>query len=255
MNNDLSVSLYKKIEDMDNPREYLRWHCSSIYKCPLEQYLLRKGQPITNKPTSALRLRWQVGHKMEEAIRPYLEALYPDIKSNVRLTSDKLDMTGEYDNLVGTELYEVKSVHPFAFKHLEKERKPHLHYELQQHAYVLLLAEQGVEVTKINYIYLSLDGRVMCFTTDVQDELLDNVKARLRALNDAWKSQKPPECICLMKGHPLEKAAHQYCNYKDAYECCKVKSQTVQLTDKDFEPDMDDLLNGDIPEPINKFKA
>ncbi len=225
MNNDLSVALYKKIEEMDEPREYLRWHCSSIYKCPLEQWLLRKGQPITNKPTSALRLRWQVGHKMEEAIRPYLEALYPDIKSNLRLTSEKLDMTGEYDNLVGTELYEVKSVHPFAFKHLEKERKPHLHYELQQHAYVLLLAEQGIEVTKINYIYLSLDGRVMCFTTDVQDELLDNVKARLRALNDAWKSQKPPECICKVKGHALEKAAHQYCNYKDAYECCKIKSK------------------------------
>jgi len=192
---------------------------------------------------------------MEEALRPYLEAIFPDIKSNVRLTSEKLDLTGEYDNLVGTELYEVKSVHPFAFKHLEKERKPHLHYELQQHAYVILLKEQGIEVTKINYIYISLDGRVMCFTTEVNQDYINNVNNRLRALNDAWKANKPPDCICDQKEHPLYKPAMQYCNYLiGSGECCIVK-QTIKLTDDDFEPDFEDLINGDVSEPTNQFKA
>lgn len=222
MQTDLNIKLYQEINKANEPRVYESWHASSLAQCPRAQYMMRVGIEPVVKPTASKVLRWEVGHKIEEAIRPYLENLYPNLGSNHRIKSMNLDFTGEYDNYNHDtkELIEIKSVHPFALKHLEKEGEPHPHYQLQQHGYVLLL--RG-EVEAINYIYIGLDGYIMTFRTEVKDDYIENVKTRLKILNKAWKNKVPPECICNQKDHPFYNSVMQYCQYKKGRTCCNIE--------------------------------
>lgn len=245
----LDTSLvYNKIRELNKPRVLKHWHASSISECPRAHYFMRLGIPTLpqNLPTGAKILRWDGGHALETAIRPVIEALYPLSESNNRLTSKELDLTGEYDNLVGYEkldtIVEIKSVHDYAFitrdnnDHLKEEdgllpngnrkwkirKEPYLNHILQQHCYVLLLAEKGIEVKYIDYIYISLSGRLVTFHTEVDTKYLDNVKARLKALNEAWKTKIPPVCIC-HSSHELWASTMQYCDYRDNGKCCDLK--------------------------------
>jgi hypothetical protein len=249
MNNDKSVALYQAIKDSNERRVFESWHASSISDCPRAHYYKRLGVKPLNDPSAALVIRWGAGHLLEEMIRPQIETVYGKTESNQRLTSKTLDLTGEFDNLVlsDSRLVEVKSVHDMAFverdgKTYLKEKTgtmqragrevntwgiketPYLHHELQNHAYVLLLGEEGIDVKNIDYVYISLSGRIVVYSTEVQKELLDNVKARLDTLNKAWKAKKPPVCICSPE-HNLYESVTKYCDYKnqETGECCSLE--------------------------------
>lgn len=224
INNDFSIALYQSISAENEERVYKHWHASSMAECPRAHYFKRMGVPTLNTPTAAKMLRWKAGHLIEEVIRPHLLKKYPDLKSNVRLTSDKLDMTGEYDNYSQAEktIFEVKSVHVYAPNKIEKEGKPYLNHEYQNHAYVMLLDELGMPVEKIVYIYISLDGRIIVIDTKVQKTILDGVQKRLDILKEAMNGVKPP-CFCDDE-HPLWGSTMQYCDYKqDDEDCCDIK--------------------------------
>ena len=248
INNEKSIEIYQSIKNSDKPRVFEHWHASSIADCPRTHYFKRLGIPPVEQPSSAKMLRWKAGHLMEEAIREHIKNVYGETESNKRFTSKKMDLTGEFDNLVlaGNKLVEIKSIHDNAFierdgitylkENLGKQvaktgretnkwgakERPYLHHELQNHAYVLLLAENGIEVDSIDYVYLSLSGRVVVYSTKVDTQLINNVKTRLRALQIAWKAQIPPDCICDSK-HPLYAGVMQYCNYKTETGCCSLK--------------------------------
>lgn len=242
-----SSALYDAIVANDKEQHLGMWRASSIASCPRAQYLHRSGVERLVKPTGAKILRWQAGHSVEEAIRPYIEKVYGKTTSNERLTSEKLDLTGEWDNLTIKDhrLVEIKSVHDLAF--IEKEgvtglkedtgRKgprggiewrvkstPYLHHEIQQHAYVLLLAEKGIEVTNIDYVYVSLSGRLVVYSTKVQPDILDAVKRRLEVLKTAWETKTPPPCICKEYDNVLYDGVLKWCNYKDETtgNCCEI---------------------------------
>lgn len=249
MNNEKAIELYQAISNSNERRVFKAWHASSIAECPRSHYFKRLGiEPLT-KPTAAKVIRWSAGHLLETAIRPSIEAVYGETKSNERYSSKKLDLTGEFDNLVisNNKLVEIKSVHDMAF--IERDGKtylkentgtmmrggrevntwgiketPYLNHELQNHAYVLLLEEQGIEVDTIDYVYISLSGRLVVYSTKVQKELLDNVKARLDTLNKAWKEKQPPICMCHLTEHPLYAGVLRYCDYKneETGECCSL---------------------------------
>jgi len=242
-----SGALYDAIVDANEERVFHNWHASSIAECPRAHYLKRLGQKRLQVPTGAKVLRWQAGHNIEEAIRPFVEKVYGKTESNVRLTSEELDLTGEYDNLTikDNRLIEIKSVHDLAFIDKEGEtglkedtgRKgprggtewrvkptPYLHHELQQHAYVLLLAEVGKEVTNIDYVYVSLSGRLVVYSTKTDPELLKAVKRRLAVLDEAWETKTPPPCICKDYDNPLYDSVLKWCDYSDPTKgtCCEV---------------------------------
>lgn len=248
MNNEKAIELYQAIANSNERRVFKAWHASSIAECPRAHYYKRLNIDTLTKPTAAKVIRWSAGHLLETAIRPSIEAVYGETKSNERYSSNKLDLTGEFDNLVlsDSRLVEIKSVHDLAF--IERDGKtylkentgtmmrggrqvntwgiketPYLHHELQNHAYVLLLAEEGIKVSHIDYVYISLSGRLVVYSTDVQDELLNNVKARLNALNKSWKEKKPPVCICKPE-HQLYSGVMQWCDYKniETGECCSL---------------------------------
>lgn len=233
MKDELTEALYKSIQASNEIRVFERWHSSSMAMCPRAHYFMRLGIPDQNYVGAGKMLRWQAGHIIEEVIRPHLEGLYDDLESNIRLESDIMDLTGEYDNYSekAETIIEVKSVHDMAFKYRRKadkrfdlrDSKPYLNHELQNHCYVKLLQEKGKPVSSIIYVYITLDGRIATYKTPVQQDLLDNVDVRLRVLNAAWADQEPPECIC-NDSHPLWKSTMQYCNYrvKDD-ECCSLK--------------------------------
>jgi hypothetical protein len=166
-------------------------------------------------------LRWQAGHIIEEVIRPHLLKMYPDLKSNQRLTSKKMDLTGEYDNYSKKEktIFEIKSVHVFAPKHIEHEGKPYLGHEYQNHSYKLLMEEVGLKVEKIVYIYIALDGRILVLNTKVREDILEGLKKRLELLKEALAGKMPP-CFC-KESHPLWKSTMQYCDYQqEGRRCC-----------------------------------
>lgn len=246
-NNIRSGALYDAIVAENEQRPMNNWHASSIANCPRNQYMQRLGIERYQKPTGAKILRWEAGHSIEGTIRPFIEKVYGELESNVRMTSEKLDLTGEYDNLTVKDkrLIEIKSVHDLAFidvdgvtglkedtgnkgprggKVYRVKPSPYLHHELQQHAYVLLLKEKGIEVTNIDYVYISLSGRVVVYSTKVQPELLEAVQRRLKQLTEAWKSQTPPLCICSDYDSPLYDGVLRWCDYKNETTgtCCEI---------------------------------
>lgn len=231
MKDELAQALYNDIQSKNEVRVFERWHASSIAECPRAHFFKRKGIKGQGYVGGGKMLRWKAGHLMEEAIRPHLEAVYPDIQSNVRLESDILDLTGEYDNYSPSAktIFEVKSVHDFAFAYKKKsdsrfhvkDGKPYLNHSLQNHSYVELIREKGGEVEFITFIYITLDGRIATYKTPVDPSLLADVNGRLKTLNTAWETDTPPECICNDK-HPLWKSTMQYCDYRQGSECCSL---------------------------------
>jgi hypothetical protein len=230
------AEIYQIIADSNERRVYKHWHASSIGDCPKAHYLKRIGQPPIVVPSAAKILRWDVGHKIEETIRPHLQKIYPNMISNQRMLETKeYDLTGEFDNYNPDtkELMEIKSVHPRGIDHLNRENKPHLHYVLQNHAYALMMDEvDGIKVEKISFLYIGLDGRLKAFTIKVQKQYLDNVKKRLSVLNKAWEKQKAPNCICRKDGnwnknHPLWGPSMKWCDYRDEEnnKCCVERSE------------------------------
>jgi hypothetical protein len=241
---DTTIKLYQSIANANEERVFEHWHASSIASCPRAHYFHRLGIPTLTKPTGGRVIRWGAGHHLEAVIRPHVEAVYGATMSNDRMTSEKLQLTGEFDNYVieGDRLVEIKSVSAWAFvtrngetslkqatgelnkwgkNTFEPRQEPYISHQLQNHAYVMLLAEQGKEVKGIDYIYISLDGQLVVYTTQVQQKYLDNVSKRLEALNEAWETKVPPVCIC-RDDHPLYQEALQWCDYKEEGKCCSL---------------------------------
>jgi hypothetical protein len=245
-----TIQLYQSILDGNDERVFKHWHASSIAMCPRNQFYKRKGIKGLNKPSAAKVIRWSAGHHLETAIRDHVANVWGATISNERLTSKEWDLTGEFDNKTVSDnrLIEIKSVHDMAFiersgeaslkerigyKTLangkeqavyEPKTEPYLAHQLQNHAYVILLAEQGIEVKNIDYVYLALGGRLCVYTTEVSPEYLDNVKQRLMMLKKAQKTNTPPPCMCHMKEHPLYESTLVFCDYKnqETDECCSL---------------------------------
>lgn len=243
---DLSVDIYKSVADSNEQRVYERWHASSIADCPRAHYYKRLGVKPLSTPTGGKVIRWGAGHMLEEMLRPHIAKVWGGTTSNVRNTSDKLDLTGEYDNLVlgGDTLVEVKSVSDWAFykgpitsdivlkqdsgeknkwgrpAYVPKE-EPYVHHVLQNHAYVLLLAEEGTKVKNIDFVYVSLSGLVCVYHTEVREKYLKWVKDRLTLLNKAWEGKEPPECACDPEA-PLWGPIYQWCDYRQGNKCCSL---------------------------------
>lgn len=243
---ELASKVYQAVQNADEIRVFEKWHASSIAECPRSHYFKRLAVPRKSYVGAGKMLRWKAGHLYEEAIRPFLEEVYPDLISNERIESSTLDLTGEYDNYTATEkmIIEDKTVHDFAMQYRRKDdkrfhlkdAKPYLNHELQNHCYVLLLREQGKEVEFITYLYITLDGRIATYKTPVKPELLNEVQERLRTLNTAWANQEPPECICNEK-HPLWKSTMQYCDYRNGDECCSLNLLTKGSEAEQIDPE------------------
>ena len=246
---DAIVSLYQSIKEANEDRVYEAWHASSIATCPRSHYFQRLGIKGLNEPTGAKILRWGAGHHLEKSIRPHIEKLYPGVGSNERMTSTKMDMTGEFDNYSEklATLIEVKSVSDYAFweegadtglkeecgtyinprtgkenKKYQIKRTPYLHHEVQQHSYKLLLEELGKPVKYIDYVYISLNGRIVVYKTEPDAKVEQGVKDRLSLLNEAWRTKTPPQCICT-PNHKLWGAVLQWCDYRTEAGCCDLK--------------------------------
>lgn len=245
-----TIQLYQSILDGNNERVFKHWHASSIALCPRAHYFKRKGIKGLNKPSAAKVIRWSAGHHLETAIRDHVANVWGATISNERLTSKEWDLTGEFDNKTVSDnrLIEIKSVHDMAFierngeaslkekigtKTLstgkeqaiyEPKTEPYLNHQLQNHAYVLLLEEQGIEVKNIDYVYIALGGRLCVYSTEVSQEYLDNVKQRLIMLKKAQESDTPPPCMCHLTEHPLYENTLQWCDYKNEAtgKCCEL---------------------------------
>lgn len=241
-----SGAIYDSITDGDEERVYDYFHASSIAICPRSHYFKRLGIPGYNQPTGAKILRWQAGHSIEEVIRQHIVHVYGECQSNVRYISEELQLSGEYDNLTKDHrLVEIKSVHDMAF--IEKggavglkldtgekgprggvqwavKDSPYLHHELQNHAYALLLKEQDVTATGIDYVYVSLSGRVVVYTTQINPKYLKWVEDRLALLRKAYKTQTAPDCLCKDFDSPLYNLTYKWCDYKNETDgtCCEL---------------------------------
>lgn len=255
LSGELSTKLYQSISEDNEERIFDMWHASSLAICPRAHYFKRANLPPTAPaPTAAKMLRWKAGHLMEEAIRPHVAKVWAGdtkVESNQRLTNKRLQLTGEFDNhaVEGKTLIEIKTVHDYAFIErentitLKKEKRgedgnlilskwgkpayepmlvPYLHHEIQNHGYVLLMAEEKVTIDAIDYVYITLSGRIVVYHTEVNKKLLERVVERLKLLNEAWKKQTPPDCLC-NPNSPLWGGVYQWCDYRvEGGVCCDI---------------------------------
>lgn len=255
-----AIKLYDNIESqVYGPPE--RWRASSLASCPRAQYFKRKGVEPLRKLTKARELRNQAGHYMEAAIRESLKRIYPNLVSNVRFKNEELNLGGELDNYDpdSKQLIEIKTIGVRApryrrvaeDRHHLKEDGPYLHHELQQHVYTKLMHHPETEVTKnedgsyqllvdwsakiggkfeverISYVYITLEGLIITYTTEVKPEVVAMVDKRLSILNEAWDTQTPPVCLCHDLSHPLWPGQMRWCDYRkdtskpvDDPHCC-----------------------------------
>jgi len=247
---DKSVALYQSIADENEDRVYEYWHASSLAICPRAHYFKRLGVPMSApQPTAAKMLRWQAGHIMETAIRQHIVKVWgggKDVMSNKRFTSEKLQLTGEFDNLAvaNNTLVEIKTVHDYALIERDGEATlkkdsgqktkwgkpayeplltPYLHHEIQNHGYAHLLEENGVTVENIDYVYITLSGRIVVYHTEVSNNLKERVLKRIELLNEAWVKKQPPDCKCDPKSE-LWGGVYQWCDYQqEGKPCCDLR--------------------------------
>jgi|JI10StandDraft_1071094.scaffolds.fasta_scaffold38685_12 hypothetical protein len=232
MKDELATLLYEQVRADNEVRVFEHWHYSSLAECPRTQYFKRLGiEPLTTVGAGKM-LRWKAGHIIEEVVRPYLERIYPGLTSNIRMTDEDDDATGEFDNYSEDQatLIEIKSVNGYAFRyrkvsehrtHLRGE-KPYPSHMLQNHGYVRQLRKRGKPVEFIHFVYISLDGLIATYKVPVSQTYLADVEQRLKTLNTAWASQTPPECICNDQDHLYYKSTLQYCDYKQGDDCCSL---------------------------------
>jgi hypothetical protein len=238
----IKTKLYESIELGNKEHTYENWHVSALASCPRSHYFKRLQIPPINKPGAGKILRWSAGHNMEEAIREHVENVFPDVKSNVRLLDTKNDLTGEYDNLSGQTLIEIKTVHDYAFKESkdglvglkeqvgvhpngnkkwDMKQHAYLHHVMQNHGYAMMLRDE-VEVTEIIFIYISLSGRMCIYREPIEQVHFDEINRRLDILNKAWESKTPPDCMCQEKNNPLWATTMQWCDYRNGDDCCNL---------------------------------
>lgn len=261
LNKALSIEVYQKIAEARQPRKIHHFHASSIARCPRALYFERKGVQALSEPTGAKILRWETGHALEASIRPYLKALYPNLISNVRLTNKTLDCTGEFDNYDpdSKTLIEIKSVHPYAVitrqgqttlklnvaesgekAKWEPKPTPYLNHEYQNHAYALLMKHPDTTVDhpdseineqiplgvtpveKITYIYVTLGGLLVSYTTPVKPDVIEAVEGKLRAMREYWAGDIMPPCNC-HEGKLFWGEVNQWCDFKSDDGCCNPK--------------------------------
>lgn len=229
----LATSIYQRISAADKPRPYKHWHASSMSKCPREHYMLRMGVKPLETMSAARILRNQAGHFMEAAIREPLKEMYPNLISNKRYTNKILDLTGEIDNYDpdSQSLIEIKTVGVRAVRYKRvtedkynlKDDSPYLSHEYQQHTYVILMANENLPVKNITYLYISLEGLLIPYTTEVNQSILANVGKRISILNEAWSKEEVPDCIC-DESHPLWGSMMKWCSYRVKNgECCSLE--------------------------------
>lgn len=239
---DLTVAIYENVKKANEPRVYEHWHASSIADCPRAHFFKRKGVEALSEAPAGKMIRWEAGHILEATLRPYIAAEFKDLQSNQRYTSEKLQLTGEYDNYVPSleRIIEVKSVHDGAIRMRDKQPRlrddtPYLHHQMQNHAYVLLLHEHGIKVRDIEYLYCTLGGMLVSYRTPVVKQIMNNVVKRLKLLNEAWESDTPPPCICAETEHPLYNGVMKYCDYRSEYsddECCSLSLLEQKVSKK-----------------------
>lgn len=238
--NDLSIAIYQSILKARQEREIKCWHASSLAMCPRAQFFARKGVKPLQEITAAKELRFKVGDKVEDVIRPYIKELFPDAVSNVRFFNKTLDLSGEIDNYSPQlkTIIEVKSVHPAAVRyrrvdesrnHLRNDRH-YTHHEYQQRVYKLLMEhpdteikgedgnykplEAPLEVEGVVYLYISLAGLLVPYLQKMTPSPIDDdIKKRLAILNLAMTHDTPPDCLCHMDGD-LYNGSMQYCPYR-----------------------------------------
>lgn len=119
------------------------------------------------------------------------------------------------------------------------KKEPYIHHQWQEHAYVLLMSHKAtqvnlnlgglsytpdlwskvVEVENITYVYISLGGLIVCYTTPVNPEILDLVTRKVAYLNDCWSKNEVPACLC-QEGREMYQVQDQYCPYRTETGCC-----------------------------------
>jgi hypothetical protein len=260
IDNNLKSKLYGSIRDNRTEHPYEYWHASSLSACPRAHYYKRLQVPPVNVPGAGKMLRWDGGHAVETAIRPHIQNIFPESKDNVRFVSEKYQLTGEYDNYdpESRALIEIKSVHDGAFKvkttggvkevALKEQigtwpngnikwglkQESYVHYQMQQHALILLMAEQDIEVKDIYYVYISLGGQMVVYKEQPSDVMMAEVERRLRLLNEAWETSTAPDCICHEEDHPFYHTTMKWCEYLDDNECCSLDLINEKIIKEDI---------------------
>lgn len=210
---------------------------SKVGGCLRESYLSRKKTPVTNHPSDAKFIIFDIGHRIEawyiDVFGKYVvenDLGYIDPQAEVANENHYAHTDGlwiDFDNSIATAI-EVKSIHPDAIDNTERRNNgtwvAYPHHSLQISQFMYLAREQGgyvlpdgnrIPVNEQGLIfYISKDGRTRTSIIGLPDWETELVR-RIKILDDAWATSVAPE---------RQKDA-------DAYPCAFGGSSTCQFWD------------------------
>jgi len=183
---------------------------SSFGRCFRYQYWHRMNEPASNPPDAhALRV-FMVGKVLHKWLQDEIKGVFPTAETEVEVTTASCHTF--VDVVLDDEAIEIKTTHPWALKHMEKEgfslmrdQKPHMLQAIhgamatdKDHARLLYLDRQNLWIKEF---YITLTG-----------ELVHEVDMELNQLNAYWDKQELPAAEQRCFGG---KECEKYCNYRD----------------------------------------
>jgi hypothetical protein len=208
-------------EAREDRKERKGWYASDLGSCPSGVYYDRLNKKREDMDVKTL-LTFLYGKQVHDGVENLIDRTgYLIAKEEaLRVEDKKLHASGRPDMLllVGDQhfLYDIKTVHEFKFRWLDKRgtadehhiQQIHFYYDLLKDKYpnlhmVIMYAPKGNQAGNVREMYVPYSKTI---------SLKNNVF--FTALNNAWKKKKPPKPI---KTHVLKDNGKWEVNWKARY--------------------------------------
>ena len=188
MENNFTIQelINEAVKREEKDKEQTSWHASSLGGCLTGDYLVRKG--IAKKEFDDRTLRvFGAGRMFEDWLIGLIAKKTKKFKKQVRVEWKEMNLTGYADLVINGLVYEIKTIHSFGLKHLEKNGAK------DQHKMQLWCYLKGLKKKEGRIIYLEKNSLIVKeYPLFIDDPIEKKVVEELKKLNRAWDEQLPP---------------------------------------------------------------
>ena len=181
------IDIFHNNEAKNYDRSTGVYHPSGLTEsaCHRELYYDRIGaDPVRSNYVSELKL-FALGHYIHDGIQAALLKIFPDFKSEVRVSLPSLHIEGSADGTTRDWVIELKTVGDATFKTLVRPKKDHV---WQVHSYMSAL---GLARAQLLYINRNT-GDTRNFRIKFQPEIWAKIEALIQTIEDAVAAGEPP---------------------------------------------------------------
>lgn len=212
-------------EDRERTRKREGWYASDLGGCPSGIYYDRLDERKEENDLKTL-LTFEYGHQVHRGIENLIErsGYLVGKEDDLHVVNKLLGASGRADMLLKVEdyhfLYDIKTIHEFAFRWLDKDGQAKYHHQQQIHFYydelkkkydnlhmIVLYAPKGNQAGNIREMYVPYQPKISRENTQF-----------FKTLQKAWETKTPPEPAPNIifdedKGQWVVNWVAKYCNY------------------------------------------